>query len=142
MAKRALPKTKEALGKAYQNCEKKKSFRKVDSGQFQDYMVRSQKDIASADNDFKNGDYYWSRIKAYQSLFHMLNAILVKNFGFYSKDHGCILTALLKNSIITDKIASQLHLVVENAAKNAAMTSEDAVQDIDDFRIQRNFALY
>ena len=66
MAKRALPKTEEALGKAYQNCEKKKSFRKVDSGQFQDYVVRSQKDIASADNDFKNGDYYWSRIKAYQ----------------------------------------------------------------------------
>lgn len=142
MAKRALPKTEEALEKAYENCEMKKSFRNVDNEQFQDYLMRSQKDIASADNDFKNGDYYWARIKAYQALFHILNALLVKHFGYYSKDHGCILTALLKNNIITDKIASQLHLVVENATKNAAMTSEDAVQDIDDFRIQRNFALY
>ena len=75
----------------------------------------------------------------------MLNALLVKNFGYYSKDHGCILTALMKNNIITDEIASKLHIVVENLSKDdiiSITTSEDALQDIDDFRIQRNFALY
>jgi len=145
MVKRTLPKTAEALEKAYKNCEKRNKFRKIDSQKFQDYVVRSQKDIASAANDFKNEDYYWVRIKAYQSLFHMLNALLVKNFGYYSKDHGCILTALMKNNIITDEIASKLHIVVENLSKDdiiSITTSEDALQDIDDFRIQRNFALY
>ncbi len=142
MVKSRLPQTEKALEKAYQNCEKRNKFRKVDRSQFQDYVIRSQKDLASADNDFKNGDYYWVRIKAYQALFHMLNALLVKNFGYYSKDHGCILAALLKNKIITDEIALQLHLVVEDVTKKEITSAEDAVQDIDDFRIQRNFALY
>ena len=140
MIKRTLPKTVKALERAYQNCEKRKKFREIDSQRFQDYVVRSQKDITSADNDFKNADYYWVRIKAYQALFHMLNALLVKNFGYYSKDHSCILTALLKNNIITNETASKLHLVVEDTVKET--TSEDAIQDIDDLRIQRNFALY
>ena len=64
------------------------------------------------------------------------------NFGYYSKDHGCILTALLKNDIITNEIASKLHLVVEDVTKNIISTTEEAIQDIDDLRIQRNFALY
>lgn len=142
MAKSRLPQTAKALEKAYQNCEKRSKFRKIDSTQFQEYVVRSQKDIASAENDFKNEDHYWARIKAYQALFHMLNALLVKNFGYYSKDHSCILTALLKNKIITEDTASQLHLVVESITKKKIITSEDALQDIDDLRIQRNFALY
>ncbi|MBI2668537.1 HEPN domain-containing protein [Candidatus Woesearchaeota archaeon] len=142
MVKTRLPKTELALEKAYQNCGKRSKFRKIDCQQFPDYMVRSQKDLASADNDFKNGDYYWARIKAYQALFHMLNALLVKNCGYYSKDHGCILAALLKDKIITDKIALQLHVVVEDVIKRKITSSEDAVQDIDDLRIQRNFALY
>ncbi len=142
MTKRTLPKSEKALEKAYQNCEKKNKFRQTDSQTFQDYVVRSQKDLASADNDFKNEDYYWARIKAYQALFHMLNTLLVKNLGYYSKDHGCILTALMKNNIITDETASELHIVVESLSQNKTVTSKDALQDIDDFRIQRNFALY
>lgn len=142
MTKRTLPKTEKALEKAYQNCEKKNKFREVDNQEFQDYVVRSQKDMASADNDFKNEDYYWARIKAYQSLFHILNALLVKNLGYYSKDHGCILTALMKNNIISNETASELHIIVKSLSQNKVITSEDALQDIDDFRIQRNFALY
>ncbi len=140
MKKRTLPKTESALDKAYEDCKRK--FRVVDSSKFQDYVVRSQKDIASAENDFKSEDYHWARIKAYQALFHMLNGLLVKHLGYYSKDHGCILTALLKHEIITDETAVRLHLVVRNVVKNSIETAEDALQDIDDFRIQRNFALY
>src|SRR3989338_5577619 len=146
MNKTRLPKTEKALERAYLACESKKKLRKIDNNTFSDYVIRSQKDIASADNDFKNEDYYWARIKAYQALFHMLNALLVKNLGYYSKDHSCILTALLKRNIITDEIASKLHLIIEDVSKDnpadSAITSEDAIQYIDDFRIQRNFALY
>jgi uncharacterized protein (UPF0332 family) len=141
MAKSRLLQTSAALEKAYQNCEKRSKLREISSEQFQDYLVRSQKDIASAENDFKNGDYYWARIKAYQALFHMLNALLVKKYGYYSKDHGCILTALLKHKIITGEVALQLHVVIESISEKSA-SMEEAVQDIDDFRIQRNFALY
>ena len=129
------------MEKAYQNCEKKRSFREIDIQKFQDYVVRSQNDLASAYNDLKNEDFHWARIKAYQALFHILNALLVKNLGYYSKDHGCILTALIKNNIIDDKTASKLHLIVKNVNHNIK-SKEDAIQDINDFRIQRNFALY
>ena len=37
-------------------------------------------------------------------------------------------------------------MIIEDVSKDnpadSAITSEDAIQDIDDFRIQRNFALY
>lgn len=134
-----LPKDLTALEKAFKNCEEKKVLIKIDHELYHDYVARSQKDITSAYNDLKNGDYHWARIKAYQALFHILNALLVKHCGYYSKDHGCVLTALLINNIISDSIASKLHLVVE---KKRSKTAEDAIQDIDDLRIQRNFALY
>src|SRR3989338_6320511 len=142
MNKTRLPKTEKALERAYLACESKKKLRKIDNNTFSDYVIRSQKDIASADNDFKNEDYYWARIKAYQALFHMLNALLVKNLGYYSKDHGCIINALLKHKIITDDTAAKLHIIVNDTSKKSIETSDDAIQDIDDFRIQRNFALY
>jgi len=142
MIEKRLPKTEDALDKAYLNCEKRKKFKEVNEEAFPDYLVRSQKDLASAYNDFENGDYYWARIKAYQSLFHMLNALLVKNLGYYSKDHSCILTALLKSNIITNETASRLHLIVESLIKTSKVSVEDAIQDIDDLRISRNFSLY
>lgn len=143
MEKRKLPKTQEKIEKVYNNCEKHKKFREINKDSFSDYLIRSQKDIASAENDLKNGDYYWARIKAYQSLFHMLNALLVKNFGYYSKDHGCILAALLKENIINQDIARQLYLIVESIMERDTKSSaENFIQDIDYIRIQRNFALY
>lgn len=139
--KRTLPKNIKALEKAYERCKKRKRFREVDSKNFQDYVVRSQNDLASAYNDLKNEDFHWARIKAYQALFHILNALLVKNLGYYSKDHGCVLTALIKNNILNDETASKLHLIVKNV-NHDIKSKEDAIQDINDFRIQRNFALY
>ena len=62
MTKSRLPKTVKTLEKAYHDCEKRNTFRKIDYEQFPDYVVRSQKDFASAENDFKNEDYYWARI--------------------------------------------------------------------------------
>ena len=142
MVKDTLPKTETAIENAYLSCENNKKFREQDKNSFSDYAVRSQKDLNSAYNDFKNEDYYWARIKAYQALFHMLNALLVKNLWYYSKDHGCIINALLKHKIITDDTAAKLHIIVNDTSKKSIETSDDAIQDIDDFRIQRNFALY
>ncbi len=143
MTKR-VPKSNKALQKAYDFCVKKKSFRDAEKSTFVDYVLRSQKDIASAENDFQNEDYYWVRVKGYQALFHMLNALLVKHCGYFSKDHGCILTALLKKEIILDNIAEKLHIVVRDVenVRDFADSVGSAVQDIDDLRIQRNFALY
>lgn len=140
MERNNIPKSTEALQKAFSNCEKRGRFKKVEPQSFSDYLERAQKDLASAERDFNAKDFHWTRVKAYQSLFHLLNALLIKRLGYYSKDHGCIIVALMKEKIISEDAAKELHLLVNMALQQA--TSEEVYNDIDEFRIQRNFALY
>lgn len=94
--KSSIPKSTEALQKAFLNCETRGRFKKVEQQSFSDYLERANKDLASAERDFHAKDYHWDRVKAYQSLFHILNALLIKKLGYYSKDHGCVIVALMK----------------------------------------------
>lgn len=142
MRHKQLPSSAQALAHAFRDCERKQVLKVVEKSSFQDYVVRSQKDLASAENDFLHEDYYWVRIKGYHALFHILNALLVKHLGYYSKDHGCLLIALLKNNILSDAVAKKLHLVAGDFTQKEIENHEDALQDIDDLHIQRNFALY
>ncbi len=139
-SKNSIPKSGEAIQNAFLNCEKRGRFKKVDQSSFFDYVERAQKDLASAERDFEAKDFHWARVKAYQSLFHMLNALLIKKVGYFSKDHGCVIIALMKEGIISEDAANGLHLLVDKVLKHA--TSRDVYLDINDFRIQRNFALY
>ncbi len=135
-----IPGTDKALQKSYLYCQKRGKFKEVDKPSYSDYLQRAQKDLASAERDLQAGDFHWARIKAYQSLFHLLNAILVKHLGYFSKDHSCVIVALMQNNLITADVAGQLHLLTEKVIKST--TARDIYGDIDQFRIQRNFALY
>lgn len=135
-----IPKSTEALQKAFSNCEKRGRFKKIKQQSFSDYVERAQKDLASAERDFKAKDFHWARVKAYQSLFHILNALLIKKLSYYSKDHGCVIVALMKEKIISEDAAKELHLLVDKVLKR--VTSKEVYRDINEFRIQRNFALY
>ncbi len=132
-----IPQFNTALGKAYQNCTQRGRFKPVDKSAYGDYLERAQKDLTSAERDLSAGDLHWARVKAYQSLFHLLNALLVKHLGFFSKDHGCVIVALMSHNIITPKTAEDLSLL-----KQVALKDSNIYQDLDQFRIQRNFALY
>lgn len=135
-----MPKNEEKLENAFLNCEQRKKFKVIDNSSFSDYLERAQKDLASAERDFKDKDFHGARIKAYQSLFYVLNSLLVKKLGFFSKDHGCVIIALMKENIITEDTAKEVHLLVKNVLKQAS--ASQVYQDIDEFRLQRNFALY
>ncbi|MBI2140365.1 HEPN domain-containing protein [Candidatus Woesearchaeota archaeon] len=139
-SKTNVPKSAEALQRAFLSCEKGGRFKKVGQEAFSDYVERANKDLASAERDFEANDFHWARVKAYQSLFHLLNALLIKKLGYYSKDHGCIIVALMNDGIISEDSAKELHLLVDKVMKQA--TSNDVYRDLDEFRIQRNFALY
>lgn len=140
VTKSRIPRTEKALQKSYLHCEKQGKFKAVEKASYSDYFQRAQKDLASAERDLQAGDFHWARIKAYQSLFHLLNAILVKHLGYFSKDHSCVIVALMQNNLLTADSASQLRLLTEKVIKHA--TARDIYDDIDEFRIQRNFALY
>ncbi len=138
--KNTLPGSVAALQQAYTHCEQRGRFKEIDKTAYADYLLRAQKDLSSAERDLHAGDLHWARVKAYQSLFHLLNALFVKHAGYFSKDHGCILVALMTHNIITPEIADRLQLLTAKTIKEAA--ARKVYQDLDEFRLQRNFALY
>ncbi len=140
MKRSTLPATGKPLQRAYADCERRGSFITVDKAAYGEYVQRAQKDLASAERDFQSRDFHWARIKAYQSLFHLLNALLVKHVGYFSKDHGCLLVALMSNNIILEPTARSLRLLTRRVLVQA--TRRSVYDDIDEFRLQRNFALY
>ncbi len=71
------------LTKSFNSCLKK--FVIVDKSEYIDYIKESYSDLSSAE---KEDNEKWVITKAYQSLFLMCNALLVKNLGYYSKDHA------------------------------------------------------
>lgn len=138
--KNRVPNTGSALKKAYSNCQRRGKFKVVPNESYTDYLERARRDLLSAERDFLAGDFHWTRIKAYQSLFHLLNALLVKHLGFFSKDHGCVIVALMSTDVITLEIAGRINLLMDRVLSTVEVKT--IYEDIDEFRIQRNFALY
>lgn len=128
----SLPKNEKRAENDFEDCKKHNVFVDVDKELFKEYVVRAQKDIASAENDIDSGYFYWSTIKAYQAVFFIANALLVKYLGYYSKDHKCIITALLREKIISGKTAKKLDSALERKL----------LSDMDSLRLERNKAMY
>lgn len=53
---------------------------------------------------------------------------------------GCVIVALMSNDIITYEIAGKINLLMDKVI--AAVSVKSIYEDIDQFRLQRNFALY
>lgn len=133
-----LPKDKK-LEKVFEKCENK--FVKVDKNNYIDYIKEAYSDLNSAEKD---DNEKWAITKAYQSLFLMCNALLVKNLGYYSKDHNCVIVALLRNKIISDKTIEKITKMLEEKQKlfSGLKTKKDFFEEISNIRITRNRYLY
>lgn len=134
-----VPKTKQALERSYKRCEK--AFVKIDKSLYRDYQQMAYEDLESAT---KEESPRWAATKAYQALFLMCNAVLVKKLGFYSKDHNCIITALLFNGIIPEETLKSIHEMLEKKDKLFAEIppKESFFEEIANIRISRNNYLY
>lgn len=128
-----IPRTHKALERDYVNCEKRKKFIAIDKEAYADYLNEAQSDLGSAQRELETGNLKWALVKIYQSLFLLCNAILVKNLGFYSKDHKCLITALMKMELISKSALEQLKDV---AGK------KDLFEEIASARLERNQAMY
>lgn len=129
-----IPNTEKAVEKAYEFCEKRRKFVPMEKERYSDYIDESQSDLLSAEEEeIKKGKLKWAIVKIYQSLFLLCNAFLIKNIGFYSKDHGCLIYALMKNKIISLEITGKLNQILEK---------KNLFEEISETRIERNQALY
>lgn len=134
-----IPKTEKKLGSEYERC--KKSFVKIDKEAYIHYKNEAYSDLQSAEKDESPK---WAITKAYQALFLMCNALLVKNVGYYSKDHSCVIIALLKNKMLTEETLNSINNMLKE--KRILLTEfkpkENFFEEISNIRITRNRYLY
>ncbi len=128
-----LPKTEESIGKDYVDCQRRKKFVVINKDSYIDYVNESRRDLASAQTEFDSGNLKWALVKIYQSLFLLCNALLVKHCGFYSKDHKCILVALIRHNVIFAEDLSEI---------SKSLHKKDLFEEISSVRIDRNQAMY
>ena len=129
-----IPKNEKSLERAYHDCTKKNVFVMISKESYKDYLDEALADLASAQKELKEGDIKWAIVKAYQALFFQCTAVLVKNLGVYSKDHGCLIIALLKNNLIKQEVLEKVADIFQH--------KKTLYEEIDRIRIFRNKALY
>lgn len=134
-----IPKDDKKLNKEYERC--KKSFVKVDKEAYIHYKNDAYSDLLSAEKDESPK---WAITKAYQALFLMCNALLVRNLGFYSKDHSCVIIALLKNNILTEETINKINGMLNEKKKllSEFKPKDNFFEEISNIRITRNKYLY
>jgi len=134
-----FPKTREALERVYRKCSQK--FVKIDRSLFKEYQQLAYDDLESA---LEEPNPRWSLTKAYQALFLMCNSILVRKLGFYSKNHNCVLIALLFNEMISKETLEQIHEILEKKDRlfNELPPKDSFYEEMSKIRIARNRYLY
>ncbi len=132
-----MPKTDKKMENAYARCQK--HFVKVGEESYKDYFEEAYSDLDSADHEENDK---WAITKAYQALFLYCNGLLVKKTGFYSKDHGCVIIGLLKNSIVSKEILNKINKMLEQKKSLFKELNGNLFMEIDNIRIARNKYLY
>ena len=127
-----IPKKEKAIEKSFERC--KKTFVQINKENYLSYREEALSDLNSAYNELKEGSIKWAIVKAYQALFLQCTAVLVKNLGLYSKDHGCLLIALLKNNLLKQEIVEKVESIFNH--------KKTLYEEIESIRIFRNKALY
>jgi len=128
-----IPKTEKALEKAYTRCERR--FVKIENSLYREYQLMAYEDLDSAKNE---DNPRWAITKSYQALFMMCNSILVKRLGLYSKDHNCVIIALLYKDLISKETLDKIHKMLETKRQ----PKDSFFNQISEIRITRNKYLY
>ncbi len=136
-----ISKNSKRLNKEFNWCSSKNTFVKVGKESYIDYMDEALSDLNSA---AKEENEKWAITKAYQALFLACNALLVRKLGFYSKDHGCVIVALLKHSIVTEEKLARINAMLEQKKKlfSELRPRMNFFDEISNIRITRNKYLY
>ncbi len=108
-----LPKTEEGIENAYNSCSGRAKYIHVAEADFNLYLEKAKSDLKNIENDCKAEAWDWVIIKAYYSIHHAANALLVKSKAFYSKDHICTILALKHFELISGDFYSKLRKINE-----------------------------
>src|SRR3989344_9057051 len=113
-----LPNKKEGIEKFYLNCQKRNKFIHGDKEFYKKHLKKAKHDLYRALKEFEDKCWDWTVIKAYYSIHHTANSLLLKEKGFFCKDHSCLIIALKYHNLIKEdlfKELSKLHELLSDA---------------------------
>jgi uncharacterized protein (UPF0332 family) len=134
-----IPKTFKGIENEFNRCIRNKVFVRIPRNSYKDYIKEAYADLASATEEENEK---WAIAKAYQSLFLMCNALLVKHLGLYSKDHSCVIIALMRENVLSQDILERMHRFLKEKKKFFTRPSESLFREISKIRVVRNKYLY
>jgi len=70
-------------------------------------MENAKYDLSKAEDNLISGDFKWSSVQAYYSMFHSAKALVLKK-GYREKSHICLLVALNELYIKTGEMDSDI----------------------------------
>lgn len=106
--KSKFPKRKKSIKNFYESCVLRKRFIKVENSDFIIHLEKAKHDLHRAIKEFEDNCWDWTIIKAYYSIHHAANALLIKKAGFFSKDHICLIVSLKYLELITNEFYYEL----------------------------------
>src|SRR3989344_4283716 len=109
-----LPKEKEGITKFYENCEKRRKFVDIDKENNKKHLKKAKHDLYRAEREYEDKCWDWTVIKAYYSIHHAANSLLLKKKGFFCKDHSCLIISLKYHNLINDDFFKELSTLHES----------------------------
>jgi len=103
-----LPKDIRRIEKFYVNCEKRKKYIEGKKEYADKHLKKAKHDLFRATREFEDGCWDWTVIKAYYSIHHAGNALLLKKKGFFCKDHYCLIIALKHYDLVGGDLFEEL----------------------------------
>lgn len=111
-----LPIKKESVDAFFSNCDKRKKFISSDKENYKNHLKKAKHDLYRALKEYEDKCWDWTVIKAYYSIHHAANSILLKKKGFFCKDHSCLIIALKYYEIIPEDLFKELSSLHESLA--------------------------
>ncbi len=111
-----LPKKPKGIERFYQNCEKRKKFVESESNNYGQHLKKAKHDLYRAIREYEDKCWDWTVVKAYYTIHHAANAILLKKKGLLCKDHSCLIIALKYHNLIEEKLFKDLFSLHESLA--------------------------
>jgi uncharacterized protein (UPF0332 family) len=103
-----LPTREDSIKAYYETCISRKKFINIDASEAIFHLEKTKHDLSRAIKEFENDCWDWTIIKAYYSIHHAANALLIKKAKMFSKDHICLIVALKHLGLIPNEFYEEL----------------------------------
>jgi uncharacterized protein (UPF0332 family) len=103
-----LPTREDSIKAYYETCVSRKKFININASEAILHLEKAKHDLSRAIKEFEDDCWDWTIIKAYYSIHHAANALLIKKAKMFSKDHICLIVALKHLGLIPNEFYEEL----------------------------------